>query len=191
MRAVETSAIALFFALFSFSLSHLSISIQTIPFAALCGWLLADLFSGLVHWALDTFGSERTPVFGPAIIRPFREHHADPAAMTRHDFIEVNGASCLGCLPVLSVTAFLPVNGFVLATLLSFSVGVLVTNQCHKWAHVEPDELPDFVKTIQNLGLILRAGEHRLHHTPPYDSHFCTANGWLNGPLNAVLRAWR
>ena len=164
---------------------------QTIPLAALCGWLLADLFSGLVHWALDTFGSVRTPVVGPAFIRPFREHHADPAAMTRHDFIEVNGASCLGCLPVLAAAAFLPMNGFVQATLLSFSLGALVTNQCHKWAHVSPDELPGFAKTVQKLGLILRAGEHRMHHTPPYNTHFCTANGWLNRPLNALLESWR
>ena len=191
MRAIEITAVGLFFASLGFSSRFFSVELQYLPLAALCGWTLADLFSGLVHWALDSFGSVRTPVFGPAFIRPFREHHADPQGMTRHDFIEVNGASCLGCLPVLSVAAFLPVSGFVLATLLSFSLGVLVTNQCHKWAHVEPDELPDLVKAIQNLGLILRPGEHRLHHTPPYDSHFCTANGWLNGPLNAVLRAWR
>ena len=191
MRAVEISAVGLFFALFAFSLSHLSISIQTIPFAALCGWLFADLFSGLVHWALDTFGSVRTPIVGPAIIRPFREHHADPAAMTRHDFIEVNGASCLGCLPLLAAAAFAPMNGFLQLLLLCTSLGVLLTNQCHKWAHTSPDKINSFVKTIQDLGLILRPGEHRLHHTPPYDSHFCTANGWLNGPLNAVLRAWR
>ena len=191
MRAVETSAIALFFALFAFSLSHLSISIQTIPFAALCAWLLADLFSGLVHWALDTFGSVRTPVVGPAFIRPFREHHADPAAMTRHDFIEVNGASCLGCLPVLAAAAFVPMNGFLQSVLVFTSLGVLLTNQCHKWAHTSPDETNFLVRKIQYLGLILRPGEHRMHHTPPYESHFCTANGWLNGPLNAILRAWR
>jgi ubiquitin-conjugating enzyme E2 variant len=76
MRALEISAVALFFVLLV--LSALRIEIQTIPFAALCGWLLADLFSGLVHWALDSFGSVRTPVLGPAFIRPFREHHADP-----------------------------------------------------------------------------------------------------------------
>ena len=38
MRAVETSAIVLFFVLFSFSLSSLSIDIQYVPIAALCGY---------------------------------------------------------------------------------------------------------------------------------------------------------
>jgi plasmanylethanolamine desaturase len=189
MRAVETSAIVLFFVLFAFSLSNLSMEIQYIPIAALCGWLLADLFSGLVHWALDSFGSVRTPVLGPAFIRPFREHHAEPLAMTRHDFIEVNGASCLGCLPILAATAFLPMNGFVQAVFLAFSLGILIANQCHKWAHLK--EPPSFAKVIQRFGFILRASEHVKHHTPPYDSHFCTASGWLNRPLNALLRAWR
>lgn len=155
-----------------------------IPIAALCGWLLADLFSGLVHWALDTFGSVRTPVVGPAFIRPFREHHAEPETMTRHDFIEVNGASCLGCLPLLLLALLL--DGFLQALVVFTCIGVLLTNQCHKWAHM--DSPPPFVKVLQRLGLILRADEHRLHHTPPYNSHFCTASGWLNRPLNSLLK---
>jgi len=154
-----------------------------LPLAALSGWLLADLLSGLVHWALDTFGSVRTPVLGPAFIRPFREHHADPAAMTRHDFVEVNGASCLGCLPLLGL-CFL-VDGFLHSLLFCTSLGILITNQCHKWAHADA---PAAVRLLQRLGLILNAEEHAKHHTPPYNSHFCTASGWLNRPLNAILK---
>ena len=182
MRAVEISAVGLFLALLAFSL--LRIQIEYIPVAALFGWILADLFSGLVHWALDTFGSARTPIVGPAIIRPFREHHAEPEAMTRHDFIEVNGASCLGCLPLLAASVL--VEGFVHALLLCTSVGILFTNQCHKWAHAE--ERSFLIEKLQTLGIVLRPAEHAKHHTPPYNSHFCTANGWLNGPLNRFLR---
>ena len=182
MRAVELSAVCLFLVLLAFSL--LNIQINYIPVAALCGWLLADLFSGIVHWALDTYGSVRTPIVGPAIIRPFRDHHADPAGMTRHDFIEVNGASCLGCLPLLAASFF--VDGFAHALLLCTCVGILFTNQCHKWAHAEKRSF--LIEKLQKLGIVLRPEEHAKHHTPPYDSHFCTANGWLNRPLNWLLK---
>ncbi len=160
--------------------------IQYIPLAALCGWLLADLFSGLVHWALDSYGSVRTPVLGPAFIRPFREHHADPQGMTRHDFFEVNGASCLGCLPLL--VASLLLHGFAHALAVFTCLGILFTNQCHKWAHLPSEERSFLIRKLQAIGLVLHPSEHAKHHTPPHNSHFCTANGWLNGPLNRLLR---
>jgi len=184
MRALEISAVILFFVLLAFSFQK--IQAEYLPLAALAGWILADLFSGLVHWALDTFGSIRTPVVGPAFIRPFREHHADPQGMTRHDFFEVNGASCLGCLPILIALHFYDFNSLVDSLLICFCLGILFTNQCHKWAHM--DAPPLVVRVLQKLRLVLRAEEHRLHHTPPYDSHFCTASGWLNGPLNRLLK---
>ncbi len=186
MRFIEISSVALFAVLVLFNAFLLAVPAWFIPFAVLAGWLLADLFSGLVHWALDTFGSVRTPLLGPAFIRPFREHHADPLAMTQHDFIEVNGASCLGCLPILVILNLFSFNSYIHSVLVFFCLGILLTNQCHKWAHLENP--PPFARALQRLGLILGAREHRLHHTPPYNSHFCTASGWLNRPLNALLR---
>ena len=186
MRAVEITSVALFFGLLGFSLPGMNIPYWLIPPALFGGWLLADLFSGLVHWALDSFGSVRTPVFGPAFIRPFREHHADPQGMTRHDFIEVNGASCLGCLPILFSSFFL--EGFLHAVIVFTCVGILLTNQCHKWAHLPDEEKSFLIRQLQRCGLVLRSAEHAMHHTPPYNSHFCTANGWLNRPLNALLK---
>lgn len=41
---------------------------------AFVGYLIADLWSGLLHWSLDNYGSGKTPAFG-AIIESFQGHH--------------------------------------------------------------------------------------------------------------------
>jgi len=187
MRAVETAATGVFLALLGVSIFRIETPFWSIPIALAAGWLLADLFSGLVHWTLDSFGSVRTPILGPAFIRPFSEHHVDPAGMTRHDFIEVNGAICFGCLPLLLCSFFL--EGFAHAVLLFTCTGILVTNQCHKWAHSEHP--PSGVRFLQRWGLVLSAEEHVKHHTPPFDTHFCTASGWLNRTFDFLLKSFR
>ncbi len=187
MRAIEVISVLTFLFLLGISIEKIETTNTLLPIAALLGWLLADLFSGLLHWALDTYGSVRTPLVGPAIIRPFREHHADPLGMTRHDFFEVNGASCLGCLPLLAGAVAFP-GGFWHSVLVSTSIGILFTNQCHKWAHIPSEKNAFLIRNLQKLGLVLRPAEHAKHHTAPYNSHFCTASGWLNRPLNFLLK---
>jgi ubiquitin-conjugating enzyme E2 variant len=193
-RAIEIAGIALFVALAAWNVYRLASSPETGPamvvVAALSGWLAADLFSGLVHWGFDTWGSLRTPILGPAFIRPFREHHWDPQAMTRHDFVETNGASCFACLPALGAAALMPIDStgwaWGHAILVATTLGVLATNQCHKWAHTEPHRLPAWVRAAQRLRLVLHPEDHRRHHTAPFDSHYCTTNGWLNAPFERV-----
>jgi ubiquitin-conjugating enzyme E2 variant len=75
--------------------------------------------------------------------------------------------------------------------LLSVALGALATNQCHKWAHMDESATPTAVRWLQRWRLVLPRWHHQLHHTAPFDSHFCMASGWLNAPLNALLRAWR
>jgi ubiquitin-conjugating enzyme E2 variant len=188
MRALELAAIALFALLAAWNLARLDAlaALLALPLA----WLLADLLGGLVHWACDSFGSVRTPLIGRAFIGPFRAHHADPEGMTRHDFVETHGASCLAALPLLGAAPLAPWS-FAQALLVLTALGALATNQCHKWAHLEEGATPRLVRWLQRAGLVLRREQHRRHHTAPFDSHFCTSSGWMNAPLDALLRAWR
>ena len=149
--------------------------------AAPVGWLAADLGSGLLHWACDSFGSASTPVIGQALIRPFREHPVDPQAMTRHDFVETHGASCLAALPFLAASVAVPLASWpwllAQAVLLCIALGALFTNQCHKWAHMDEAATPAAVRWAQRRRLVLPRDHHRLHHTAPFDSHFCMSSG--------------
>ncbi len=155
------------------------------------GYLLADFTSGFVHWLADTWGSPDMPVIGKALLRPFREHHVAPKAMTLHDFIETNGNNCLISLPWALGALFMPldVEGFggllffTMTSITSMIFWVMMTNQFHKWSHFEPAELPAVVRWLQRYNLILSPDHHDIHHRAPFDTHYCITTGWLNVPL--------
>lgn len=160
------------------------------PLALLAAFLTADFISGLVHFLGDTFGDERTPYLGESFIRPFREHHVDPRGITRHDFIETNGNNSLVSWP----TAFfcwwvLPAREEAWAAVAAafvawFMVWIFMTNQFHKWAHLE--EPPVWIARLQRWGLILGPEHHDRHHTPPFDTYYCITSGWLNPALHYI-----
>jgi Lipid desaturase domain len=198
-RMVELASIAAFAALAVHGAWRLACAggTQTMLYVLLAlpaGWLASDFLSGLLHWACDSLGSASTPLVGRAFIRPFREHHADPEQMTRHDFVETHGASCFAALPFLAAACFASFDAIPIAlqSVLYFTaLGALFTNQCHKWAHMDEGATPRWVRWAQARGLVLPREHHRLHHRPPFDSHFCMSCGWMNPLLNAILRAWR
>src|SRR5688500_18829233 len=133
--------------------------------AAILGYIAADFISGFVHWSFDTWGSASTPVIGRGFIRPFREHHTDPMSITRHDFVATNGNTCLASLPLLAAACAIPLTSrartLTAAFLLALTLGLLATNQIHKWAHAEdPGRL---VRLLQRCRLILTPEHHRVH----------------------------
>ena len=153
-------------------------------------YLLADFISGLVHFIGDTFGTETTPLFGKSFIQPFREHHTDPKAMTKHDFIETNGNNCIISIPAM-ILIFFTIDPsfnylfFFLFSSFTFLMGfIFITNQIHKWAHVEKP--PKLIQILQNNSFILSPHHHSKHHAYPYDKYFCITTGWLNPLLTKM-----
>jgi hypothetical protein len=155
----------------------------------LCAYLASDLVSGMVHWAGDTIGDERVPFLGPNFIKPFRVHHTDQLAITRHDFVETNGNNCILMLGPLGVAYLVMPDresfGFFTSTFVAFmSLFAVATNQFHKWAHQATS--PRVARWLQSAGLILSTRHHAIHHAAPHDRHYCITVGWLNPLLNAV-----
>ena len=158
--------------------------------AAIAGYIVADFLSGFVHFLADNFGTPETPFFGKAFVLPFREHHLDPEGILRHPFFIANGNNCLVSTPLLlAVVIFVPTEDSLAALLatvfsLSLALAILLTNQFHKWAHMEnPSRV---VQILQRSGLILSKGHHDLHHTSPFDTHYCITAGWWNPLLQRV-----
>lgn len=162
-----------------------------LPVLVLPAYLAADLASGLVHFLADNFGSEQTPVLGPNFIGPFRDHHVDPEGITRNGFVDNNGNNCLASLPLmLPVWLLVPVSSTVWGYLfgaffLVVCLAVFLTNQFHKWAHM--DEPPAWVRRLQTWNVILSKEHHDVHHESPYDTYYCITVGFWN-PLLDRLR---
>jgi len=154
--------------------------------AGLGAYIFADFISGLFHWMGDTWGSPDMPILGKVFVRPFREHHVDQLAITRHDFLEINGANCLIALPPLAMLHFIPLTssfGVLAAGFFGvFLFWIFLTNQFHMWAHIE--HRPKLVIWAQKYHLILPKEHHQIHHAAPYLKYYCITNGWLNAPLH-------
>jgi hypothetical protein len=194
-RTIEIASIATFFIIFTLNIEKInqatvSKNLFFLLSAFFAGMIGSDLVSGVVHWAADTWGSPTWPIVGKSLIRSFREHHVDPLAITRHDFIETNGNNCLVSVPVLLTLYFMPINQrhhtffFMQVTMLSLTFWIFLTNQFHKWSH--QNENNTLITVLQNFHLILPRGHHGDHHDLPHMNSYCITTGWLNGPLDRL-----
>ena len=189
-RGVEISAIVAFFLLTALLAERVLANASAgkwfgIALGILVGFVAADFVSGMVHWIGDTWGDSSWPVLGPGLIRPFREHHVDPLAITRHDFVETNGNSSIGSVILLGLGLSLPPAGplgtLLCAAVLSLASWLFATNQIHKWAHASNRPAP--VDWLQKRRWILAPEHHGVHHSAPFDRYYCITTGWLNPVL--------
>jgi len=161
------------------------------PLCIVVGLAVADFVSGLVHWAGDTWGTEKSPLLGWRFIRPFRFHHAHPQDMLKSNFFTTNGDTVLGAAPMLIAPLFFPLTSawWLWAAVLVCSVGAfgMWSSQCHLWAHMKRP--PRLVRWMQACRLILRPKHHLRHHRSPHQVNYCITTGWCN-PLLDRIRYW-
>lgn len=191
--AFDACAIATFVALAWWWIAGLHVDgagdLVTIALATLAASLVTDFGCGFAHWVADTWGSERLPFVGRTFIAPFREHHIDEKAITRHDFLETNGASASVVLPLLFIAGLLGREHGTPWLFWSMLLGMaslltLATNQVHKWAHA--DVAPAPVRFLQRIGFVLSPSAHAVHHVAPHERHYCITHGWLNPVLDGI-----
>ena len=129
---------------------------------------------------------------------PFREHHIDPTAFTRRDFIVTWGDACMVTIPFLGMEVYLLYSSeakqiremyTIFLLFIVWFITVAANNQTHKWAHTHTGN-PAWVCWLQKMHLILPMAHHHLHHTPPHTIYYCIVTGWANYPLE-FINFWR
>jgi hypothetical protein len=161
--------------------------VLTLPLA----YYLADLLTGLIHWICDSFGSERTPLWGPMLVGPFRRHHRDPLEITRISLLENLGASAIAGALILALWHPEPpaqswpqlVGSFLGIWTIAFAV---LSNLFHRWSHIPPRNKPQWMRTLQRYGLLLSTEAHMRHHKKPYRVNYCILSGWANPLSNRI-----
>ncbi len=155
------------------------------------GYAVADLISGLVHWASDTYGSSTTPVVGAMMVIPFREHHDDPDGITKETVVELHGVNAFLVLPILLSSialagtgqpSLVALFGAVFAAATAF--GVVAAGQVHCWTH--SSHPPRLISALQERGLVISARDHQAHHNQGFEEDFCILSGWWNRPLKRL-----
>lgn len=159
-----------------------------VPIALFAGVAIADFGSGLVHWGADTWGRDDLPVIGPRLLVPFRIHHINPDDFLRRNFVDTNGdVALIATAPIVALT-LLPLEEMWQGAAAIAGFGLcgagMLTNQIHQWAHMPAP--PAAVRWLQESGIILGRAGHAIHHSRPYDAHYCITTGWCNRPLQAL-----
>mmetsp|Transcript_56743 Transcript_56743/g.179374 ORF Transcript_56743/g.179374 Transcript_56743/m.179374 type:complete len:305 (-) Transcript_56743:151-1065(-) len=171
-------------------------SISALGSAALAGYILSDIGSGVYHWLVDNYGSENTPVFGTQI-KLFQGHHQRPWTITHREFCNNVHKICRPGIAVAGLALALPGPGWLDVFSSTFVALVICSQQFHAWSHMKKSELPPAVDALQSAGLLISRQAHGKHHLPPFEDNYCIVSGLWNpimdktGAFNKMERAMR
>jgi ubiquitin-conjugating enzyme E2 variant len=148
--------------------------------------LVADFFSGLLHWVEDTWlAPGRSALLDRWIVIDNIEHHRTPGRIRNSSYWETNRV----CLALATVAASLLIAAHIEVWQVYLVLALLSqSNQVHKWAHMS--QPPRIVAVLQHAGVLQSRTHHGIHHKSPYAARFCTFTNFLN-PLLDGAGFWR
>lgn len=152
----------------------------------LTGLLLADFFSGLLHWAFDTWFTEHTPFMGRMVLL-VREHHVYPQHIFRYRFYyeagSVSWASLAHTGPVIGFVTLgsgevgaVGYSAVLISVMISFLT--LFMLEFHKLGHRKSKSR--LVLFLQRWHLLMSVRHHGQHHRDAHDTKYCLINGWAD-----------
>ncbi len=148
--------------------------------------LALDLFTGLLHWLEDSYGSPDWWLLGPTIIQPNIKHHFEPRWFTKQGFWNRNNSTIIISTVSLAVIAL--AGWWRWEWALFFGVGAFA-NEYHCWAHRTRKENGLIISFLQDTGLLQSSRQHAIHHTDPKDRAYCTVTSVWN-PLLDGIQIW-
>lgn len=189
-RHLEILAVVAAPCLAAWALSRASSGLDLVGiFAAVLGYVAADFLCGGIHWYCDEWADASWKWIGPAFIRPFRDHHLRPEAITEHDVFELCGNNAVVCSTMLAATLpWAPLAPHLAVGVVALAVAILATNVFHRWAHTA--DPPAFVRVLQKMHAVLSPKKHSQHHAL-LDRAYCVTSGWTNPILDAAIRRVR
>ncbi|KAG8365077.1 hypothetical protein BUALT_Bualt18G0066700 [Buddleja alternifolia] len=122
---------------------------------------MADLASGIYHWAMDNYGNAKTPIFG-SLIESFQIHHEQPWAFTKSQLAYKLYVQAAVVTAVISPVNLFSSDPVVLGFAGRYAGCLLFSQQFHAWAHTPKGKLPAVVVALQGAGIILGKGYFRM-----------------------------
>ena len=158
--------------------------------AVLAGIYAADLVSGILHWAFDTWFSADVG-FVHRMVLQVREHHIYPSRIFKisftHDAGTLSWIALLVLAPLFGWAAAAGGAGpapYLLCAAVVFDPLLVFMLEFHKCGHRPRG--PGWVRALQRVGLVLPVGHHLGHHSGNHDDNYCTINGWADKTLGRI-----